>query len=96
MTFEESLSTNTKGHRFVNSNKKETYTVGVNLGNDIEGAILTTLRASAYIKVDNKYYFSKNISKYNLQTMLEEYSKLTLGGEGNAIVDSFLSYVISL
>ena len=94
--FEIGLTTGTKGHRFVNSNKKETYTVGVNLGNDIEGAILTTLRASAYIKVDNKYYFSKNISEYNLQTMLEEYSKLTLEGEGNAIVDSFLSYVNSL
>ncbi len=94
--FEIGLTTGTKGHRFVNSSKKETYTVGVNLGNDIEGAILTTLRASAYIKVDNKYYFSKNISEYNLQTMLEEYSKLTLEGEGNAIVDSFLSYVNSL
>lgn len=97
MTFEESLSTNTKGHRFVNSNKKETYTVGVNLGDDIESAVLTTFRACAYVKTnDNKYYFSKNISKYNLQTMLEEYSKLTLEGEGNAIVDSFLSYVNSL
>ena len=97
MTFEESLSTNTKGHRFVNSNKKETYTVGVNLGDDIKSAVLTTFRACAYVKTnDNKYYFSKNISKYNLQTMLEEYSKLTLEGEGNAIVDSFLSYVNSL
>ena len=97
MTFEESLSTNTKGHRFVNSNKKETYTVGVNLGDDIGSAVLTTFRACAYVKTnDNKYYFSKNISKYNLQTMLEEYSKLTLEGEGNAIVDSFLSYVNSL
>ena len=97
ITFEESLSTNTKGHRFVNSNKKETYTVGVNLGDDIESAVLTTFRACTYVKTnDNKYYFSNYISEYNLQTMLEEYSKLTLDGEGNAIVDSFLSYVNSL
>ena len=94
--FEIGLTTGTKGHKFVNSNKKETYTVGVNLGNDIEGAILTTFRAGTYIKIDNKYYFSNYTSKYNLKTMLEEYSKLTLEGEGNAIVDSFLSYVNNL
>ena len=98
LTFESQVSKDDgcTGLRFINSSKKETYTIGINLGNEIEGALLTTFRVGTYVKTNNKYYFSPKISKYNLETLLKEYNKMELEGEGNAVIASFLAYATSL
>ncbi len=98
LTFESQVKTEKgfKGMRFINSSNKETYTIGINLGNEIEGAILTTFRVGTYVKTNNKYYFSTKTSEYNLKTMLEKYNTMELEGEGNAVISSFLAYVKTL
>ena len=98
LTFESQVKTEKgfKGMRFINSSNKETYTIGINLGNEIEGAILTTFRVGTYVKTNNKYYFSTKTSEYNLKTMLEKYNTMELEGEGNAVIASFLAYATSL
>ena len=98
LTFESQVSKDDgcTGLRFINSSKKETYTIGINLGNEIEGAILTTFRVGTYVKTNNKYYFSTKTSEYNLETMLEKYNTMELEGEGNAVIASFLAYVKTL
>ena len=98
LTFESQVKTEKgfKGMRFINSSKKDTYTIGINLGNEIEGALLTTFRVGTYVKTNNKYYFSTKTSEYNLKTMLEKYNTMELEGEGNAVIASFLAYVKTL
>ena len=97
-TFESKVNTKEghKGMRFINSSKKDTYTIGLNLGNEIKGALSTTFRVGAYVKTNNKYYFSTKTSEYNLETMLEKYNTMELEGEGNAVIASFLAYATSL
>ena len=98
LTFESQVSKDDgcTGLRFINFSKKETYTIGINLGNEIEGAILTTFRVGTYVKTNNKYYFSTKTSEYNLETVLEKYNTMELEGEGNAVIASFLAYVKTL
>lgn len=97
-TFESQVKTENgfKGMRFINASKKDTYTIGINLGNEIKGALKTTFRVGTYVKTNNKYYFSPKISEYNLETMLEKYNTMELEGEGNAVIASFLAYVKTL
>ena len=97
-TFESKVNTKNgfKGMRFINSSKKDTYTIGINLGDKIEGALKTTFRVGTYVKTNNKYYFSQKISKYNLESLLKEYNKMELEGENNAVISSFLAYATSL
>ena len=97
-TFESKVNTKNgfKGMRFINSSKKDTYTIGINLGNEIKGALKTTFRVGTYVKTNNKYYFSPKISEYNLETMLEKYNTMELESEGNAVIASFLAYVKTL
>ncbi len=98
LTFESQVKTDKgfKGMRFINSSKKDTYTIGINLGNEIEGALITTFRVGTYVKTNNKYYFSPKISTYNLESLLKEYNKMELEGENNAVISSFLAYATSL
>ena len=96
LTFESQVDKKYTGLRFINSSMKDTYTIGINLGNEIEGALLTTFRVGTYVKTDNKYYFSTKTSEYNLKTMLEKYNTMELEGEGNAVIASFLAYVKTL
>ena len=97
-TFESKVNTKNgfKGMRFINSSKKDTYTIGINLGDKIEGALKTTFRVGTYVKTNNKYYFSPKISTYNLESLLKEYNKMELEGENNAVISSFLAYATSL
>lgn len=97
-TFESQVKTENgfKGMRFINASKKDTYTIGINLGNEIKGALKTTFRVGTYVKTNNKYYFSPKISIYNLESLLNEYNKMELEGENNAVISSFLAYATSL
>ena len=97
-TFESQVKTENgfKGMRFINFSKKDTYTIGINLGNEIKGALKTTFRVGTYVKTNNKYYFSPKISIYNLESLLNEYNKMELEGENNAVISSFLAYATSL
>ena len=74
-TFDKMKAETANSHKFINSNKKETYTVGINLGELNEDSIFTKFMACAYVKIDGKYYFAGKSSQYDMFDLLDAYSK---------------------
>ena len=81
-------------HKFINLSKKETYTVGINLGELNEDSILTKFMACAYVKIDGKYYFAGKSSQYDMLDLLDAYSnKEDLDETSKKIVSAFKTYL---
>ena len=93
-TFDKMKAEAANSHKFINSNKKETYTVGINLGELNENSIFTKFMACAYVKIDGKYYFAGKSSQYNMFDLLDAYSKKDdLDETSKKIVSAFNTYL---
>lgn len=93
-TFDKMKAETANSHKFINSNKKETYTVGINLGELNEDSIFTKFMACAYVKIDGKYYFAGKSSQYNMFDLLDAYSKKDdLDETSKKIVSAFNTYL---
>ena len=96
-TFDKMKDENANSHKFINSNKKETYTVGINLGELNVDSILTKFMACAYVKIDGKYYFAGKSSQYDMLDLLDAYSnKEDLDETSKNIVSAFKTYLQTL
>ena len=93
-TFDKMKADAANSHKFVNSSKKETYTVGINLGELNEDSIYTKFMACAYVKIDGKYYFAGKSSQYDMFDLLDAYSKKDdLDETSKKIVSAFNTYL---
>ena len=93
-TFDKMKAEVANSHKFVNSSKKETYTVGINLGELNEDSIFTKFMACAYVKIDGKYYFAGKSSQYDMFDLLDAYSKKDdLDETSKKIVSAFNTYL---
>ena len=93
-TFDKMKAEAANSHKFINSNKKETYTVGINLGELNENSIFTKFMACAYVKIDGKYYFAGKSSQYDMFGLLDAYSKKDdLDETSKKIVSAFNTYL---
>ena len=93
-TFDKMKAEAANSHKFVNSSKKETYTVGINLGELNEDSIFTKFMACAYVKIDGKYYFAGKSSQYDMFDLLDAYSKKDgLDETSKKIVSAFNTYL---
>ena len=93
-TFDKMKAEAANSHKFVNSSKKETYTVGINLGELNEDSIYTKFMACAYVKIDGKYYFAGKSSQYDMFDLLDAYSKKDdLDETSKKIVSAFNTYL---
>ena len=93
-TFDKMKAETANSHKFINSNKKETYTVGINLGELNEDSIFTKFMACAYVKIDGKYYFAGKSSQYDMFDLLDAYSKKDdLDETSKKIVSAFNTYL---
>ena len=93
-TFDKMKADAANSHKFVNSSKKETYTVGINLGELNENSIYTKFMACAYVKIDGKYYFAGKSSQYDMLDLLDAYSnKEDLDETSKKIVSAFKTYL---
>ena len=89
-TFEEFITPGTNYHKFINKNKKAPYIAGINLD---PSQYNLDFYAAAYVKVDGKYYFSKN-TQSSVQDLVLEYSYSTsLTEEQKAIIDALMSTI---
>ncbi len=93
-TFDKMKAETANSHKFINSNKKETYTVGINLGELNADSIFTKFMACAYVKIDGKYYFAGKSSQYDMFDLLDAYSKKDdLDETSKKIVSAFNTYL---
>ena len=93
-TFDKMKAETANSHKFINSNKKETYTVGINLGELNEDSVFTKFMACAYVKIDGKYYFAGKSSQYDMFDLLDAYSKKDdLDETSKKIVSAFNTYL---
>ena len=93
-TFDKMKAEAANSHKFVNSSKKETYTVGINLGELNEDSIYTKFMACAYVKIDGKYYFAGKSSQYDMFDLLDAYSKKDdLDETSKKIISAFNTYL---
>lgn len=95
--FDEMLSEGKHGHTFVNKDKLETYTVGINIPEINLDTTSTTFKACAYVKTNGKYYFAKNVKTLTIESMLEAYMNMTdLDQEAKNVVSAFYNYLLEL
>ena len=96
-TFNSVLSKGKHGHTFVNKDKLETYTVGINIPEINLDTTGTTFKACAYVKTNGKYYFAKNVKTLTIESMLEAYMNMTdLDQEAKNVVNAFYNYLLEL
>ena len=89
-TFEEFITPGTNYHKFINKDKKASYIAGINLD---PSQYNLDFYAAAYVKIDGKYYFSKN-TQSSVQDLVLEYSYSTsLTEEQKAIIDALMSTI---
>lgn len=89
-TFEALITPGTNYHKFINKDKKASYIAGINLD---PSQYNLDFYAAAYVKIDGKYYFSKN-TQSSVQDLVLEYSYSTsLTEEQKAIIDALMSTI---
>ena len=95
--FNEMLSKGKHGHTFVNKDKLETYTVGINIPEINLTTTGTTFKACAYVKTNGKYYFAEKAKTLTIESMLEAYMNMTdLDQEAKNVVNAFYDYLLEL
>lgn len=91
------LSKGKHGHTFVNKDKLETYTVGINIPEINLTTTGTTFKACAYVKTNGKYYFAEKAKTLTIESMLEAYMNMTdLDQEAKNVVNAFYDYLLEL